>query len=83
MDIQGGIPKEVHCDACVKGKMYIRPYKAAETRSTKTLAHVSFDLVFPLKTVPSLGGATAFLGLSVRTTGLKLGYAIKERSDMA
>src|SRR5271167_1610046 len=49
----------------------------------KTLAHVSFDLVFPPKTIPSLGGATAFLGLSVRMMGLKLGYAIKRRSDVA
>ena len=77
MSIQGKIPQDVHCDACIRGKMHVRPYRTAESRSTKILAHMSFDLVFPPKTIPSLGGATAFLGLSVRTTGLKLGYAIK------
>src|SRR5262249_27500038 len=44
MKIHSEITRDVHCDACIMGKMHIRPYRPAETKSAKILAHVSFDL---------------------------------------
>jgi hypothetical protein len=71
-----------HCEECVIGKMHQYPHKTISTKDTRLLGVVSIDLVFPPKHIPSLGGATCFLGISVRSCGFKFGYALKRKSEV-
>jgi RNA recognition motif-containing protein len=80
--IDGEVPKDYFCESCVMGKMHQYPHRAPKNRDTRLLGAVSLDIVFPPKHLPSLGGAIGALGISVRSTGLKLCYALKSRSDV-
>jgi RNA recognition motif-containing protein len=72
-----------HCEECVLGKMHQYPHRTISEKDNRLLGVVSLDLVFPPKHIPSLGGATCFLGISVRSCGFKFGYALKRKSDVA
>jgi hypothetical protein len=72
-----------HCEECVIGKMHQYPHKTISDKDNQLLVVVSIDLVFPPKHIPSLGGATCFMGISVRSCGFKFGYALKRKSEVA
>jgi hypothetical protein len=72
-----------HCEACVLGKMHQYPHRTITEKDTCILGVISVDLVFPPKHIPSLRGATCFMGISVRSCGFKFGYALKRRSGVA
>jgi hypothetical protein len=82
LKIDGDIPTDYFCESCVMGKMHQYPHIAPKSRDDRVLGAVSLDLVFPPKHVPSLGGAIAALGVSVRATGLKICYAVKSKAEV-
>jgi hypothetical protein len=57
--------KDEHCESCILGKMHQYPHKPIKDKDRRKLGTVSLHLVFPPHNVPSLGGATCFLGISV------------------